>query len=318
MRTSLTIFLKIAAHSPRALYLPFTCFIFFHWDSVKEAEPLRSVEHGCVIEIRPDTIRREAGEIKVCKGNREIKVLWRTSRGSRTAREDVWRSHWKALLCRSARGCRRSIEELETDQGESRERQNPLAPLCLSPLASNHDVLWTVWLLLHFQLPHLEQIPFLANFNWKLYKGWNEEKHGSSLTNWTQYKTTTVFNHLTYYLLKLHISLYLYVPVGVCTCASTYRHTQSPKPSECRDFYLFYTPQYPEDCKYSMNNCWLNFWLLALELYLGAKSESGSLIYGWQNRGSGNEWVLNSKKLSKSQSHRCNLQRLPVHKALSG
>ena len=201
VRTSLTILLKIAAHSPRALYLPFTCFIFFHWDSVKEAESLRSVEHGCVIEIRPDTIMREAGEIKVCKGNREIKVLWSTSRGSRTAREDVWRSHWKALLCRSARGCRRSIEELETDQGESRERQNPLAPLCLSPLASNHDVLWTVWLLLHFQLPHLEQIPFLANFNWKLYKGWNEEKHGSSLTNWTQYKTTTVFNHLTYYLL---------------------------------------------------------------------------------------------------------------------
>ena len=40
-----------------------------------------------------------------------------------------------------------------------------------------------------------------------------------------------------------------------------------------------------------MNNCWLNFWLLALELYLGAKSESGSLIYGWQNRGSGNEWA---------------------------
>lgn len=238
MRTSLTIFLKIAAHSPRALYLPFTCFIFFHWDSVKEAESLRSVEHGCVIEIRPDTIRREAGEIKVCKGNREIKVLWRTSRGSRTAREDVWRSHWKALLCRSAWGCRRSIEELETDQGESRERQNPLAPLCLSPLASNHDVLWTVWLLLHFQLPHLEQIPFLANFNWKLYKGWNEEKHGSSLTNWTQYKTTTVFNHLTYYL--NYTFLFICMCLWVCALVQAHIDTHRvPNPLNAGTFICF-------------------------------------------------------------------------------
>lgn len=61
-------------------------------------------------------------------------------------------------------------EELETDQGESRERQNPLAPLCLSPMPSNHDVLQTIWILLHFQLPHFEQIPFLANFSWKLYR----------------------------------------------------------------------------------------------------------------------------------------------------
>ena len=56
-------------------------------------------------------IRREAGEIKVCQGNREIKVLWNTSRWSRTAREGLWRSHWKVLLCRSARGCRRSAEQ---------------------------------------------------------------------------------------------------------------------------------------------------------------------------------------------------------------
>lgn len=33
------------------------------------------MEHGCVIEIRPDPIRREAGEAGVCKGNGEIKVL---------------------------------------------------------------------------------------------------------------------------------------------------------------------------------------------------------------------------------------------------
>lgn len=72
---------------------------------------------GCaLLEIGPDTIRREAGEIKVCKGNREIKCYEVRQRKQNSMGGHVEKPLEEALLW-SPPGVGRSVEELDTDQG---------------------------------------------------------------------------------------------------------------------------------------------------------------------------------------------------------